>query len=63
MMDDNLSENTNCVSSQQTEEKQSLVQMNTGGSRILETQFNINNKKGNIGDSAAKDLLNNQVLV
>ena len=53
MMDDTLSENNNFVSSQHTEEKQSLVKMNTDDSRILETQFDIND--------AAKDLLNNKV--
>ena len=48
------------VSSQQTEEKQSLVQMNTGASGNVDTQYD-NNKKGKIGYNVAKDLLNNQV--
>ena len=62
MMEDTLRENTNLVSSQQTEEKQSLVQMNTGASGNVETQYDIN-KKGKIGYNVAKDLLNNQVSV
>ena len=60
MMDDALSENTNFVSSQQTEEKNSLVKMNTGASGNFETQFNIN-KKGKSGYNVPMDLLNNQV--
>ena len=60
MMDDTLRENTNLVSSQQTEEKQSLVQMNTGASRNVETQYDIN-KKGKIVNNVAQEFLNNQV--
>ena len=55
-----MHENTNLVSSQQTEEKQSLVQMNSGAPVNVETQYNIN-KKGKGGYNVAKDLLNNQV--
>ena len=60
MMDATLQENANLVSSQCTEEKQSLVQMNTGTSGNVDTQYD-NNKKGKIGYNVAKDLLNNQV--
>ena len=60
MMDDTMSENTNMVSSQQTENKRSFVQINTEASGNLETQYDIN-KKGNSPYNVAKDLLNNQV--
>ena len=60
MMDDTLSENTNLVRSQQTEEKPTLVQMNIGASGNLETQYDVG-KKAKTGNNDAKDLLNNQV--